>query len=112
MSWNPQDENTFRDRIVRIEGEGRGGLFRRGRKNRRKASRRSAGIATRLPFNTIVVLGCMLIAIKAMVLSGVSEGAYRSAALELRQEGTLGVVLATIFGPDPVSTELSRHLRF
>ncbi|NQZ72961.1 MAG: hypothetical protein HRT60_07810, partial [Dinoroseobacter sp.] len=52
------------------------------------------------------------IAMKCMVLAGTSEGVYRSAALELRQEGTMGIVLSIIFGPDPISTELSRHLRF
>ena len=111
MSWNPQDENTFRDRIVRIERKERGGLFRR-RRQRRDRTHKSAGIITRLPLNTVLVIGCLLIAMKCMVLAGTSEGAYRSAAVELRQEGTMGIVLSIIFGPDPISTELSRHLRF
>lgn len=110
MSWNPRDENTFRDQIVRFERKEKGGLLRRRRQH--DQARRSSGIATRLPRNTILVTGCLLIAIKSMVLAGVSEGAYRSAALEIRQEGTMGIVMSIIFGPDPISSELSQHLRF
>ena len=110
MSWKPQDESTFRDRIVRIEKTNNGGWFRRGRRER--GSRRGPSVLSRLPFSTLVVATCLLIAIKTLVLGSVSEGAYRAAALELREEGPLGVALATVFGPDPISTELSRHLRF
>ena len=98
MAWTPQDESTFRDRIVRIE--------------KHLPKQRQRGVTARLPFTSILVMGAALIGIKAMVLASVSEGAYRAAAQDLAQEGPVGQVLAVIFGPDPVSLELARHIRF
>lgn len=99
MAWKTQSDATFRDRIKRI--------------NKQSARReRKRGVTGRLPLTSIVIMGLFLIGVKALVLSSVSEGAYRQAALDLRQDGPVGVVMATIFGPDPISTELSRYLRF
>jgi hypothetical protein len=99
MAWKTQTESTFNDRVQRI-------------KKRASRRERKRGVTGRLPFTSIVIMGLFLIGVKALVLSSVSEGAYRQAALEMREDGTVGVVLATIFGPDPVSIELSRYLRF
>lgn len=110
MDWSPQDESTFRDRIVRIEKR-QTGWFGRNRTGRRRA-RGADRITLRLPFSSILVMAACLIGIKAMVLANSSEGAYRAAALEMASRGTAGQVLAVIFGPDPISTQLARHLRF
>lgn len=99
MPWTPQSEATFRDRIVRI--------------NRSEMRRtRKRGGALRAALKVVMIAGLFLVGAKTLVLSDVSEGAFRQAALDLHQDGPAGMVLATIFGPDPISTELSRHLRF
>ncbi|MFT6273764.1 MAG: hypothetical protein ACJA0F_002622 [Dinoroseobacter sp.] len=99
MASKTQTESTFDNRLRRIN-------------NNTAKRERKRGVTGRLPLTSIVIMGLFLIGVKALVLSSVSEGAYRQAALEMRQEGPVGVVLAVIFGPDPVSIEVSRLLRF
>ncbi len=98
MAWKPQSEDTFRDRIVRIN-----------RAETRRSRKRGGGL--KLILRLCVIVGLFVLCTKTFVQSNVSEAAYRQAALELRQNGPSGVALATIFGPDPVSTELARRLK-
>lgn len=101
-------DRSFQERLERIDAMRRSGWWKRGPTPRQ---RRRPNPVMRLPMRLIVMTVLLVLGLKTMLLATAGPVEYAAALNRLPRDTHGGAILRVVFGPDPISRAIARHLR-